>query len=469
MKRGLKSGPKSSSKKNSQAGFTLIELAISLIVIVEVLLGVLLLFDFTNKLSHAQTNIADMQSTLRIAEAEMESTVRMAGRGGLKFFNAAPGKAIWVRDNVLLNPRIGDATSPQVVPGTDVLTVRGVFTAPIYQVNFKDTTTIEFRTAAGIVTGNPAAASTGTLKISNKSPTNIPQDLQPLADSITADIHEALVLVSSSRPETNAVVELIPNPAGVTTGAGVVTQVIISFRLRSLVPTDLAALYNKLGTFGNYPDNLTSVSAVGLLEEHRFYIRDSYAIANNAASDPTPKLTRARFMPGTDVAYGPTGGANSGNLYIDVADNILDLQVALGLDTINHIPVAGEPAGLTKITADRVNGYISEAANGVNDDWLYNSTADNVAETYTPAPPAPPLPAVALWLDVPVYFARVTLVARTDRRDPKYEAPVLGRIEDRTYLSTDALNLANDATGSRQLRQYRRRVLQTVIDVRNNV
>jgi len=443
-------------KKSSQAGFTLIELAISLIVIVEVLLGILMLFDFTNKLSHAQTNIADMQSSLRAAESEMESTIRMAGRGGLKFSNVSPGQAIWVRDNVLPSSRLGDATSPQVVTGTDVLTVRGVFTAPIYQINFKDTATIEFKTAAGVVTGNPALAATGTLKIKRLSPTGIVQDLQPLADAITASIHEALVLVSASRPDTNAVVELLPTTSTqIVDVNGIVTDVTFAFKLRSGAPADLVTAYNLLGSIGSYPASLTSVSAVGLLEEHRFYIRDSYAIANNAASDPTPKLTRARFMPGTDIAYGPTGGANSANLSIDVADNVLDLQVALALDTVSHIPAAGEPAGLTSIAADRVNGYISEASTGVNDDWLYNSTNDDAAN--------------AVWTNVPVYFVRLSLVARTDRRDPKYEAPVLGRIEDRTYLGTDPLNVANATAGSRQLRQFRRRLLQTVIDVRNNV
>lgn len=234
---------------------------------------------------------------------------------------------------------------------------------------------------------------------------------------------------------------------------------VLKCRIRGAA-ANLVTSYTRLGTGGTYPAKMTSIMSLGILEEHRFYVRQSYAIANNAASEPTPKLTRARFMPGTDTAYGPTGAAsNADNLILDIADNIQDMQVALGFDTVNHVPrtlppgAPAEPAGLTTIVADPVNGYISEAANGQNDDWLYNSAADVVTDP--------------VWANVQAYYARVSFLARSDRHDSKYEAPLLGAIEDRTYLSTDPLNLANSAAGSTQQRQYRRRILQTVIDVRN--
>jgi type II secretory pathway pseudopilin PulG len=448
--------PNLSPARRRQAGFTLIELAISLIVIVEVLLGVLLLFDFTNKLSHAQTNIADMQQSLRVAESEMEALIRMSGRGGLKFSTVTPGQAIWVRDNVGPNSNIGDASSPPVVDGTDVLTVRGVFTAPIYQINAKDKTTIELKTAGGVVTIDPALATTVKLTISAVSPTFFNQSLQPLADSVAANIPEACVLVDASNFDNYAVVELVPSLSTVTVGS----QAVLLFKIRGTA-SDLVTSYAKLGPGGTYPPKLSSVMSLGLLEEHRFYVRKSYAIPNNTASEPTPKLTRARFLPGTDIPYGPIGGSNAASLSLDLADNVLDLQVALGLDTVNHVARTrppgspAEPAGLTTIVADRVNGYISEAANGVDDDWLYNSTNDVVTNP--------------VWANAPVYYARVSIVARTDRRDWKYEAPVLGVIEDRTYASTDPLNVENKVPGSPQQRQYRRRILQTVIDIRNDV
>ncbi|HYG62885.1 MAG TPA: hypothetical protein VEL74_09915, partial [Thermoanaerobaculia bacterium] len=67
--------------------------------------------------------------------------------------------------------------------------------------------------------------------------------------------------------------------------------------------------------------------------------------------------------------------------------------------------------------------------------------------------------------NAPLYYVRWNLLARTARRDTKYEAPVLGRIEDRTYAAADPLNRANSANGTE--RMFRRRIIQTVVNLRN--
>jgi type II secretory pathway pseudopilin PulG len=431
--------------RNRQAGFTLIELSISLVVIIEVLLAVLLLFDFSNKVSRVQSNVADLQQSLRTSQSDMDVLVRMAGRGGLPFIasGANGGGALAVR-KVVSNEKIGDATSPDVVDGTDVLTVRGVFSTPIYQVNAKDTTTFVMRDLSGNVTTTPAAALSGTLIISSTSPTSIPQDLQPLIDAVTAKVHEALLLVSARNPGVYAVVEL--NDTSTVTA----TTATLNFIVRG--GSGPASSYATLYPGATFPTGMTSVGFAGIVEEHRFYVRKS--------ATTSPRLSRARFMPNTNVAYGPLNdptNANAANLSIDVADGVLDLQVALGIDTVNHVPrvrppgTPAEPAGLTSIDADEVNGYISESADGVDDDWLGNSLADSAA--------AP------VWTNAQLYFVRVNVVARTDRRDNSYEAPILGRIEDRTYAVNDALNLPKASGGTQ--RMFRRRILQTIIDVRN--
>ncbi len=450
--------PNRSRASRRQAGFTLIEMTVSLIVIVEVLLAVLMLFDFSNKLSHAQSNIADMQQSLRIAQNEMNATVRMAGRGGLTFFNTSPpitpqGGSIWMRDNVPANTNIGDNTSPLVVPGTDILTVRGVFATPIYQVNALDSTSLVYysNTAGTVVTTDPNAAVKGTLKI-NAQPDD--PTLQTLTGIVASGIHEALILESANNPDIHGVVELLPaDPLGSVSA----TQVVLVFAVRG-DPT--VTSYQTLIQGGAYPATMKSVSAVGILEEYRFYIRQNPVSATDMAS----KLAKARFMPGTNVAWGPgSAAANLPNLSIDLADDILDLQVALAFDTTNHVARTSLPTGvsdnctLNTIAADPANCYISEAANGVNDDWLYNSTADDIT--------------AAVWWNIAtppqLYYARLSLLARTDGRDSKYEAPVLTNIEDHAYSATDPLNLANTASGSTQQRMFRRRILQTVIDLRN--
>jgi type II secretory pathway pseudopilin PulG len=447
--------PPLSQASPRQAGFTIIELTISLVVIVEVLLAILMLFDFTNKLSHAQATIADMQQSLRIAQNEMNGLVRAAGRGGLSFFNSARGGALWVNDGNVAAPapltRIGDASSPPVAAGTDVLTVRGVFSSPIYRVNIQDSTTLAYKDISGNPTTNPNLAYTGVLKVAAQSFPN-GMNLQPLADAVAKHIHEALIIESGSNPDVHAVVELLPD--SVDTAVDVATQATLAFRIRG-VATDLATSYAQLIPGGAYDPTILSVGTVGILEEWRLYIRPV-----QTAADIAPKLTKARFMPGTDIAYGPPGvAANSDNLSIDLADDILDFQVALAADTTNHV-VRTLPPNVTKddcttntLASDPANCYISEAADGKNDDWLYNSTNDNITNP--------------VWTNAQLYWVRLSLLARTDRRDKIYEAPLLSRIENRTYPANDPLNLANTAAGSTQERMYRRRILQTVIDVRN--
>src|SRR5262245_35003395 len=117
-----------------EAGFTLVEMVIALFALVIVLLAMLSLFDFSNKIARAQINVAEMQQSIRIAQDEMIRTTRMSGRGGLNrgdfpgdAASAARGKgpiAVAVRNNVQpganQNIAIGDGTSPKVMPDTDV-------------------------------------------------------------------------------------------------------------------------------------------------------------------------------------------------------------------------------------------------------------------------------------------------------------------------------------------------------------
>src|SRR5436190_7779613 len=168
-----------------RSGFSLIELMISLVIVTGLLLAVLALFDFSNKLARVQTNVADMQQSQRIAQYDVTRLVRSAGRGGLPLTQGASsgfttpnpfqtknfvGAAIEVWDNVPTNEFVipGNNATPPVVPGTDVLTVRGVFGGKLYQVNYTNPTTFT-------LTGSPATA--GTVTINAITPTGIVQDL----------------------------------------------------------------------------------------------------------------------------------------------------------------------------------------------------------------------------------------------------------------------------------------------------
>ena len=412
--------------ERAQRGFTVAELAVSLFVTIVLILGVLSLFDFSNRLSRVQTNVADMQQSLRVSLQDTVRMVRMAGRGGLPLGAVPTGTAMVVRDNVPANTRIAGGSTPLVVEGTDVVTVRGVFRNPIWQVNSANPASFNLTTVAG-------APVRGTVQIATTTPTGIPQDLSALRTAVLnpVPVPEALILVSPRDATIYAVVELNAATSDVNSNPNLYT---IGFTITGGTNT---AQYLPLSNGGGWPVALTNVAFVGLLEEFRYYVRD-------AGGSDGPRLSRAQAFPGTQRPWRNDNDPSVTNdahpsWSQDIADNILDLQIALGFDT---------PQGGGAMTDDD-NGTgnddrIFEAADGQNDDWLYNDTQAFNAAT---------------WNGPPLYFIRFSILARTDRRDPQYQAPVLAWIEDHN-LSLSKHNLRNE-------RMYRRRVLETLIDVRN--
>ena len=87
------------NKQNRQRGFSLVEVMVATAILVIVLVGILTLYDRTNRVFKSGNEAAEMQQNLRIAYERMVSDVRMAGfdykRGGplLPGQSAAPWAA----------------------------------------------------------------------------------------------------------------------------------------------------------------------------------------------------------------------------------------------------------------------------------------------------------------------------------------------------------------------------------------
>jgi type II secretory pathway pseudopilin PulG len=449
--------------RESQRGFTLLELLIGLAMTVLLVIGVLEIFDLNNRVTRAQMQITEMQQSMRFAQHDLVRIVRMAGRGGLPGGTPAAGLAVAVRNNVGVGTPIlvgGAAGTPEVLPDTDVLTVRGVFDAPIYQINLTNSGYALFAADGSDTTSNPRLAVSGTIQVCALTTAGVIQDLQPLTALVTGAgggniLNEALILQSPLDTGVYGVVEMAPeistlaaatcppNPLGGTDG------VTVAFRA-SADPGSRAGQYRGLSPAvpGEIlPAALTSVAFVGLLEEYRFYVRQEWERPGDQTSDLAPRLSRARVYPGTETAYPGTG-----ELAVDVADNILDLQVALGYDSANLGSFAddlNDSADPARHVDSGQDDEVAETADGTGDDWLYNAPGED--------------PATAPWNAVPpprLQYIRLTTLARTDRRDPNYQAPLLERLEDRAFAVAHPLN-------QRQDRLFRRRTLSTVVDMRN--
>ncbi len=407
-------------------GFSLIETLVALFVVSLLLAGVVALFNLSGRIARVQTNLSDMQQSLRIAQYDMIRSIRMAGRGGLPRGDLPLGWAVSIRNDIpatgnMARVAIANGSSPEAVEGSDILTVRGVFSSPIYQIN----------PAAGtlVLQGSPPTA--GSVTITDPGPSGIPQDLTPLRNAVTQGLGEALLLRSPLGSEIYAVVELNPTGPNTNLGANAVT---IDFNITGGTHT---IEYGAMSAGGAYPPTLQAISSLGILEEHSYYIRKEFAVPGDAMTDPRPRLSRARVFPNTSTGW---AGQNS-NLRLDIADNILDLQVAFGVDIDGDGQI---------VEADPVSS---------TDDWVFNTADDD--ET-NPA-------LVTSWNTLPsgqatrLFYLRLTTVARTGRRDVGYVSPPMGLVEDHDYGEADT-PADNEARGQRM---YRRQLMQTIVDLRN--
>jgi prepilin-type N-terminal cleavage/methylation domain-containing protein len=402
-------------------GFTLLELVVSLLILAAVIVAALALFDSTYRVTHTELDRVDLQQSLRIAQREMSRMVRLAGRGGLPAAVGASrlpaGLALRVDNDVRGFDVLGDGTSPPAVDGTDVLTVRGVFQAPVYLVDAADPSTFRFDAETG----------RGSVVVRGVTPIGgVDQDLDALEDVLGDNRPEALVLVSPFDDEVFGVAEI---DHGVSAAGG--GEVRLGFRVTGGVHAETYAALSSPDAFAALARS--RAGSVGVLEEYRFYVRrDEVPVPRPA--DPfageVRRLSRARTYPGVDAAY----GNDRSNLSLDVADHVLDFQVALAFD------------------ADG-DGEIAETPDGAGDEWFGNAAGDDAdAEPWKDllAGPAPLL-----------RFVRLTVLARSAGGDSRHMAREIDRLEDREYGENDPLN---DPRGARR---FPRIVLRTVVEVRN--
>lgn len=423
--------PPSRVRPLAGAGFTLFEITLTLLIIVMVLAGVLALFDANSQLARDQTHVANMQQSLRVAQYDMLRNVRMTGRGPL--LQTAIGvaaedhhdiMAVAMRNNVDPDEYIAvdDTDSPLVVEGTDILTIRGVFNDPLYQ----------FNPIGAYSLDDPSNPTEGTLIIDEKTPTGIPHDLRPFKEMIDewADsgyMPEALLVVSPIDDAIYAVVE-IQQASSYTEAGGQITQVILQFKVTGGAYTDE---FNAISAGGGYPTQMATAAFAGILEEYRYYIREDREIPGDDSSRLSPRLSRARMYPGTEVAH----KVDPDNLQVDIADNVLDLQVALGIDTQGD-----------EVLAE------SEPPDG-SDDWLFNSDGDDSTELkYTTN-----VNGISK-----LFWVRINTLVRTDRQDRGWEADLLTVVEDKDYSTTPG-----DEYNTEDQRAFRRRWMQTIVDTRN--
>lgn len=415
------------------AGFTLLEILISLAVLSVVMGATLFTLTRMDALSHQQLTITEVQQSARAAHDEIVRMTRMAGRGGLQQDQGPLGRAIVVRNNAGLDGVPTEVASaagdpPEAMVGTDILIVRGVMTSDLLTVNYQDITTSSYDPSTG----------TGSVTISAVTRTGVAQDLTPLTSAITGDVEEAIVIIDALDTATYGVARLVPSGSSIDA-----TSVTVEFDTQDGYGPDYAQLSRDFDGDAEFPD-LNNVAFVGVLEEYRYYVRDD--------EDLGPVMSRARVFPNTETAW----RNDDSQLQVDYALGVVDLQVALAFDSSIDGSFDDDDNGVG--LDDEV--VEQDRSSSTPDDWLYNQPNDDPSEELWAGPWVPEVGALAV---KPNLFAiRVSTLAMAHQIERGHPSELLQGLEDRDY-TTDA----DDPINGEIPRLKRKRLLQTVIKPRN--
>ncbi len=483
-----------------QAGFSLVELLVTVIILAEVLVGLLIIFDSSSRLARAQTHVAELQQSLRVGQAELTRLTRMTGLGGLPITprNAAAraragtfpgaGPAVSVFNNVaektivqLLDPSAAAGTDDVILPGSDVLLLRGVFSTPMFYFDPPLKIDGDWLSNGGLAANEfsgrvilPARS-----RISGRSWWDYPQEIQDLADRLndarTDMTPLALLLRDTLSPNAYVVAAF---DYATTTSADLTPSQCPNVEVHADLPIEhvpqciqfnivldpdedpgvgpgqaYADLTAGTGLEGGGQELIvdsgtgfnvflpTNVGSIGLLEEYRLYVRAEWEIPGQFDTRLTPVLARAEFLPGTNTQIDR----------VDIADNVLGLQIAIGADA-DSVGVSG-------------HGEIADTGSD-GDEVLFNSVDDTDS-----ASGAIDTSAVGtetkLWTDpaLQFHFLRINTLVQARFPDVKHRAPQIDLIEDYDRGATFQVEGINH-TFNNEL-QYRRRWLQTVVELRN--
>ena len=116
-------------------GFTLIEMLVVVALLAIIMIGLLNLLDTSTKISVVETELADTQENVRFTAYHLLRTARMVGSSAIPIAANVGGTNRWLaarlRSNVEDNfTEYG--TQYKVAPGSDVLTLYGMFEIPVF-------------------------------------------------------------------------------------------------------------------------------------------------------------------------------------------------------------------------------------------------------------------------------------------------------------------------------------------------
>jgi hypothetical protein len=505
------------NRRSLRAFFTLTEMFVSFAIVMVMLTAVLVIFDRSARIGRDQVEVAAIQQNSRIAHAELLRHVRMAGAGGLpiswKYLPkpASPagatlvtvnspgafpsGFAVSIRNNSpagLKLPSDNAGGTHWVIPGSDVLTVRGAFTQPVYfyhpAVQTKDWFT------AGDVRLAPRK-----IEIPNRIGSDFRTSLKPLIDYL-----EAARTTGTARPVLFLVRDLMnPDAYGVLkwingsadnrltvedcTSNTQIAGTQDGFKVGCIVVAvefDPTQSYAKLGLGSSLAPNAGSPTypmatsphgtvvfphqfgSIAVLQEYRYYVRAEFEVPGDKTSRLAPVLSRTEYFPTAEITPAGTDFIET----VDVVDNVIDMQIVAGIDKDWSITAPGH---------GMVTENFQEGATDTRDkdEILFNHPNDMAEPPGGLIPDGnPPSPTAFTGLGytnyirwfhpkLDVYFLRISTVTQSARPDLDYAGSEIGQIED--CDRSVSFDVDGQTINYNDDKKYRRRLLQSIAELRN--
>lgn len=493
------------SRPTAVRAFSLMETLVSFAMLIILLLAVLVIFERSARIGRDQAEVAAIQQSSRIAHSELIRHIRMAGAGGLPItWKYLPKPATPTADAAVkwdspgafpngfaVTVRTGDiaeefklpsdkaGSDHTTVPGSDVLTLRGAFSLPVYYirpaVQSKDW-------------GGGAKIGSRTIEIPNRLGLEFRNALKPLIDHLTKardNNQEVLFLVRDLlNPDAYGVLKWLSgsgdnrltvddcasdgNIKGTQDGF-TVGCIVVAVEFDPAQRYAMLALGSSLAPNAGSPTFAMATSPTGsvtfphqfgsiaVLQEYRYYVRAEFEIPGDNTSRMSPILTRTEYFPSLQEVPDSEDFIET----VDVVDNLIDLQVVAGIDQDWSITAPGHGV----VTENVVEGATDDRD---SDEILFNHP-DDMGE--------PPLGLPRFngmgfekyirWFHpkLDVYFLRITTISQSQRPEREYVGAGLGEIED--CDRSVGFTVDGQTVNYNEDRKYRRRILQSVAELRN--
>lgn len=441
--------------KNTKA-FSLLEMLMVMAVLSILLTGISMIFIETSRVARVQTQQAALQQNQRSVHQEITRMTRMAGVGGLPItwvgekstltpayttVGSFPnGFALGVSNNVISGTQVG---ASYVLPGSDMLTLRGAFTTPVYYL--LDQVDLESAVVAGEISNYYVEVT------SQAGEFQVPLDplINHVQDAVNRTQTLPFILRDLSNPDAYVIMELNPSttslteyecnsgvtPAGWSGGPGqdgriYCVRIGLQFKRSSSYTQPFGNLSMGTGLDVNsgsvqvdMPGGSTKskleipklVGSIAVLEEYQYFLRADWQIPGDTNSRFSPVLSRAEMIPGTTTVLNT----------VDIARDIIDIQMAVGIDTNSTIGATG------------FNEIVDDGDK--DDEVLFNAPDDTLVN---------PDVLVNAGIDPPAYynhaldfhFLRLTTVAQLPQTTQGQWVPQLSLFEDHDLTQTKTVN-----------------------------